>query len=795
MKKVVDLKNNDNIFPNIESINEEDVKTLIEVFKPFYINKLNFMNTFKSNKLDDDITYSIKHFDYQNSHIINYIKLLIIQNDIYSRSNNLISTVFKINRNNQIINYAYIYGSIKKDNIENLFIVTSNSLISKDGEYKYRLIPMQKVLETFQLNNNKSNKRSILLLDKIYNYITTELKNKEFIFDYNIFNLINKKIKKKYIQKLSNKQLFIKIYIIVWICELYNIYINDQSINKNESYNNVVFSNKDINIFSDYYKEYRDEINILLQNYNYYNNNINLELGQKLIPFNYIQLKEYNNIKHFQWKELLINKIITNLLINCNSPCFSIFSNWFLIQNSNKNLYDNAEIYKKILYSDKIKNILKYLYLVKNNLIELKSFNERETIINILIQKVKKIITASESSILMSNVSLCYISEYSGKTFYDYLIKLSEGNEKEYIGNIYTDYNIFSKYLFEVIYSLYCLNLKGIIHGDLHLNNITFSSQNNTINRNNKSNKNHIIYDLNNQINDDILNYINNYSEELEINSNNHYIENCYIFPNKNTYPTIIDYSRSFLLINLIDENIIEKEKNKIRSNFIKSEQKRIINELNKIFPNYIKNNTHKIKFLFKNKNFNILFIYFTAYDIFTFSTNLLIFMKKISIKNKFNINDKIINLLTNISQKSYSYLENIIDENNYNNPNKVFQYPNYLILKEFFPEFVMTNKDFNKNINNIFNISNINIYTPFNKIKEILKSELIKYNNKNSIPDILKKNNNIFNKEQMNNELMVEKIINNEYYKIKGNLHALSTSLTNTSFNVTTNSLILSNY
>jgi hypothetical protein len=109
-----------------------------------------------------------------------------------------------------------------------------------------------------------------------------------------------------------------------------------------------------------------------------------------------------------------------------------------------------------------------------------------------------------------------------------------------------------------------------------------------------------------------------------------------------------------------------------------------------------------------------------------------------------------------------------------------------------------MKKTDFNSNINNIFNITNINIYTPFNQIKNILKLELLKYNNQTPIPNLINRFNNIFSTTEYNNELLIEKIINNEYYKIKGNLHAISSSLTNidnTSFNVTTNSLVLSNY
>ena len=762
---------------------------LIKLFKEKYIKNINYLDNYKLKSDTENIYYEFSNFNYEKSHILKYIKLLIIDNDIKLSKTETVCTVLKIIRNKKIINYAYIYGKIENNNVINKYIITSNALISKDGEYKYRLISFDKI--------NIENK----ILDKYYKYIIQELKNKEFDLICDIFNIKNKKIKSNYLNKINNKQVFIKVYLISWLVEIYNIYTKNQSINMNELYNNIMFSNKDIEIFKKYYT---NDLQQIIKEFTYYDSEYQLQLGQKLIPFNYIQLKEYNNIIHFQWKELLINRIITNLIYNSNSTCFSIFVDWFLILNSNKNLYDNIEIYKKILYSDKIKEILNYLYLAKNNLIELKSFNEKEKLINSLLIKLKKIIKDSESGILMSNISLCYFSEYSGKTIYDYLNKIANDTKiinddsivNCHIGNLYTDYDIFSKYIFEIIYSLYCLNLKGIIHGDLHLNNITMNS---SIDLCKDSN---VIYDLNNNYHENIMDYILNYQENIDFKSKNNYLDNCYIFKHYGTYPCIIDFSRSFLLVNIIDENIIEKEKNKIRNNFIKTEKKRIINELNKIFPNYIKNNAHKIKFLFKNKNFNVLFLYFSAYDIFTFSTNLLIFMKKISINNNLKVNDNILNLLSNISKKSYYYLEQIIDENNYNINETKYQFPNYLILKEFFSDFIVKKNDTKKEIVNLFNLDNINKYQSLEMIKYRLKEDLNNFikneSNKDIITTLTNRFSNItyYDKNKVN-ELDIEKIINNEYYKIKSNLHIVTSSLNqsfDTTYDVTTNSISISN-
>ena len=280
-------------------------------------------------------------------------------------------------------------------------------------------------------------------------------------------------------------------------------------------------------------------------------------------------------------------------------------------------------------------------------------------------------------------------------------------------------------------------------------------------------------------------------------------LNNCYIFKHNGYFPCIIDYSRSFILLKLIDTSIIEINNTKVRRKYIKNETKRIVNELNKIFPNYIKNNGHKLKFLLKNKNFNILFIYFSAYDTFTFITNLLIYMKKTNLASNIEVNPKIIELLTKISKKSYKYLEEILNEENYSSQIK-HQFPNYLILKEFFSKSESTKLDLNKNITNYFSLVNINTYYSINDIKANNKLILNSYINSNKISEdnknkIKKEFSTILNySSNFNDELNIEKVINNEYYNIKSNLHIMTSSLNNDidfTYDATTNSLNLSNY
>jgi len=772
-------------------------KLLIQILEKYHI-KEDILNLIFKNSNNN---YSkFKNLTYEILDITKYLNSLVISNNINLSQNNIILTIFKIIRNGKDLNYGFVYGHLINNIIENKYIILSLSSISKDGEYKHRFINFNQI--EILLKNP--------ILEIIYNFLYNNYKNKYFDLSFLVYNLSNSKILNKYKSKLSNKIILIKCYCIIWLVELY--VKNNNNYSMSDNFYDILFSNYDINYFDEIYKKHKNEINNLIPSLVSYNVDLKLEIGQKILPFNYIQLKEYNHLIHFQWKELLINRIINNLIHQNISICFPLFIDWIFIKKSDKKLFNNDEIFKKIHYSDQLKIILKSLLLTKNNLIKLNNFNEKNKILSKLETKIQIIINEAKVSILMSNISLCFFSEYSGRTLFNRLNLLTKNIIHPNIGDLFNNYKLLKKYIFDIIYSLYALNLKGIIHGDLHLNNITLNIISDL------KDNNYVLYDLNNDFNIDIINYINKYPDinnvsntDIYITTNNSslssstpitpkYLNNCYQFQHYGCFPSIIDYSRSFILLKLIDTNIIENNNKIIRAKFIKNETKRIINELNKIFPNYIKNNVHKLKFLFKNKNFYILFIYFSAYDTFTFITNLLIYMKKVTLNNNIKVNSKILELLTAISKKSYYYLEQLLNEENYNEK-KLHQFPNYSLLTEFFSENKSKNLDIN--VTHYFNLNNINRYQTPLDIKKINKNIINEYINSESISKkekelIQKKYSNLLNFISKSEEINVEQIINKEYYNIKSNFHLSSSNnqeIENVTYNATIGSLNLSNY
>jgi hypothetical protein len=88
-------------------------------------------------------------------------------------------------------------------------------------------------------------------------------------------------------------------------------------------------------------------------------------------------------------------------------------------------------------------------------------------------------IKSAQLNIIMSNVTFCIFSEYVGKTLYESIFFTKKSKYyKTLVSDLFSEngYPHFERYMFEIAYNLYCIAAKfGIIHGDLHLHNITIN--------------------------------------------------------------------------------------------------------------------------------------------------------------------------------------------------------------------------------------------------------------------------------------------------------------------------------
>lgn len=171
----------------------------------------------------------------------------------------------------------------------------------------------------------------------------------------------------------------------------------------------------------------------------------------------------------------------------------------------------------------------------------------------------------AERELVLAPYALVASEEHLGRTVADIPNMMLFEDYALPMGPIFKEFDRFSKYIFEFLYNLGCLNQYGIIHGDLHLNNCT-------------------IYEM--------MIYIHKITKEIIV-PNPHIIYESngsqYIFSTSGRNVALIDFSRAFIW----DKNILSQDYN---DNQIKAYQthykQRMIDIMKFEFPDFL--DTHK---------------------------------------------------------------------------------------------------------------------------------------------------------------------------------------------------------
>lgn len=204
-----------------------------------------------------------------------------------------------------------------------------------------------------------------------------------------------------------------------------------------------------------------------------------LEMGQKLVPLNIAEVQNPFDMAFKPWKEYLISNRMSSLVASGIACGFSVITKWLYIKNTSKGLFDNEIQYQRMEKGRMAKEIAQLLANARDRSILDPKIHQAATMIVDKFKHLKSLIQAPidfcKEEIIMSNVALCIISEYVGKTFLDATVICGRSAYyRDQLGDPFGGgYDIFCRYMFELLYNLYCMNrYMGLIHGDLHLNNV-----------------------------------------------------------------------------------------------------------------------------------------------------------------------------------------------------------------------------------------------------------------------------------------------------------------------------------
>lgn len=633
-KAILDINN---IYEIVEKYNNRHLSSILatkQVTNLIY----EYNNIWKLNLFLDDMKNSLK---INNKSIENILKKMTTNNTniIYNHfsrlnsyiyfmrnyksymKNNILCTIVKIKRYHKFINYGYIYSVIDtKHNvffINDIYICIGPNMVSTDGEYRSRfsLISLIKNIEhTF--NELWTTVEEYLLKDK----------NIKFDYSYHIPSHFDINILSELEKNIISSRNSIKLFIIIWLTQCLLLSMNLHILNTDKLYYSNIINDRDMEFFETLKKKFSiDNIKKFYLYSNYYDTPVRQIditkvisypiIGQKIIPLS--NENKDINITRYTWNELYISLLVSDLLINNICPGVNMTYDWFFINNVDKTIFNNSEV--------------NYVHTKR---------------------------------------SIVILTEYVGRTVDS--LKNYGNNEKyiKYIAPLFQDENLFNKYIFDILYSLCCLNLRlNVIHGDLHLNNITILRA--------------------------YKKYIQNIKEfeDKEYDSYTLYIidNDVFYFKNMGIIGTIIDFSRSFIY----KENCDKYSKTMISD--------RIYLYYQQMFPKFIQDYGILLKQKLKT-NLKDIYTIFTSVDLYILSNKL---KKSIEYypKVKKNIAKKI-NLMYETSYKfilnnMIDYLQDKIDINTIPNVNK-------LIIYKLFNNIIIDNKpDIGSRINSVFNINN----------------------------------------------------------------------------------------
>ena len=674
-----------------------------------------------------NITFAKTNYDEGGILRYNSLRIIKFYNTLDIHKNILVIFKLKSLTLNKEINYGTLFCGYYNDElatdkknaginriIDNglvlKYINTSSSFISCDGEYKTRLLDYKLLYKT--------KKEYPELWDELESYINIIIKKRSWsiypiyyeyeIKKYNINDNLENAIKNAMLPKT--------LLIIMWFHTICNEMINITETHINENVKEILlfYKDEDINFIKKLIKKYGGEliekfrINTSINIIEYGETKRYYQLGFKMIPLNIKEVQDPLRLRYKSWREILISNKCNDLIANQIAPGFSILADWIYVRNTNKNLFDNKSQYEKIRHSELARDIIRSLYeaqrgtyLVTSGMIGNDVTNRVKQWLNSkfkkLSDKIDEPIKYSVEELVISDITLLYISEFVGKTYAD-IIEIT-GRSKEYnelVGDPFNDYNIFAKYMFELCYNLLVINTKlGIIHGDLHLNNATIG----------------YLYDV------------------TAINKVAYEIDDIYVFPNNGYFSCLIDFSRSIInpekADNLADLSIPTSFKPiKNYDKFANAEITSLLNLYILLFPNKEKQREELIV-LCKN-HYNEVFKLLTCIDVYMFTLRLIKYLQQKETK----INKKCMELLERINRMSESFIatdmNNLLnDTENYVEQIKKMDWPISQIIKKCFGEFV-----------NGAAYKNIGVVTDAYSMKNDMIKSVSKYD---LFPDIMK--------------------------------------------------------
>ena len=616
---------------------------------------------------------AVDRFDFRYSSIWRYENLATMKYLMPVRKTDFICTVFKISRLlkkiQTITSYAVMYSHVDENKIIHDYVAISPTYKSADGEYRHRFLPVSQVLKHRQDNSD--------IYSDVETMITEQAVKQEVSFQTYSF-LPDQTNRSALDDSINNNRLILIFYAAEWFMEYTRLARGRSENHITAGYHASMFGESDVKVWDKYEDLLSDptKSGIFFRKLVKIVPNMNQkllisEMGQKIIPLTVRDVELSDDIRLAPWREMYITSRASDLVINGICAGVPLMNDWFFIRGMSKEMYDNAVSHVKLNHSEVASDIIKKLEESRKSTYVIDPIKKNEIYISYRMEGFSNSIEIpmdyAEKELVLAPYVLVVTEEHLGRTVADVPSMMMFEDYALAMGPIFKDFHQFSKYIFEFLYTLGCLNQIGIIHGDLHLNNCT-------------------IYEMR-----AILKRTTN---KLDI-PNPHMIyetgSHKYIFPTYGRSVALIDFSRAFIW----NADVLRKDYNDNQIKAIQTNyKKRMLDVMRFEFSDFIEAHKNYIELAIE-RHFDDMYKIFQVVDIWKIMSGWEIILQSIlnnhkqmqTYGNRDMLLQKAMPLVISIKDAAYDFFTKHIQEI-LENPNRLnfdITNPSRLFILEFF--------------------------------------------------------------------------------------------------------------
>lgn len=199
-----------------------------------------------------------------------------------------------------------------------------------------------------------------------------------------------------------------------------------------------------------------------------------LVVGQKLRPLTLREVAASEDIFRGTWREVWIERAVSDLVLNRVAPMFPLFGNWAALDGGCPAFFDNPPMRQMYSRSDKAARVVDRLREARNEVDPAAKLTDH--LVGQLDAQIHEPIAFAQSHLITSDAVLLTVQEHLGDTFGGLLVTPSDKPHREMKHTPGFGPEFGPRYLFDLCYGALALHTRtGCVHGDLHLNNMIVS--------------------------------------------------------------------------------------------------------------------------------------------------------------------------------------------------------------------------------------------------------------------------------------------------------------------------------